>query len=84
MPNFLSFYLIFKIFYRLHVGPWLQSVLQRELTQMAEPYAPVIDGEAVTDDTFGMILEGIVEKVREKVTYQIHNICIHNINISFL
>ena len=63
--------LIFRILNRVHVGPWLQSVLQRKLTQMAEPYAPVIDGEAVTDDTFGMILEGIVEKFREKVTNQI-------------
>ena len=41
---------------------------------MAEPYAPVIDGEAVTDDTFGMILEGIVEKFREKDTYQIYTL----------
>lgn len=36
-------------------GPWAQSLMKQMITQMAEPYAPVIDGESITDNTYQMI-----------------------------
>ena len=42
----------------LNRGPWLQSLLYQKITQMGEPYAPVIDAESTTDNHFDMIING--------------------------
>ena len=43
-----------------NLGPWTQSIMKQMVTQMGEPYAPVIDGESVTDDSYQMISKNAI------------------------
>ena len=36
-------------------GPWQESLRYQSVTQMAEPYAPVIDGKIITDTSYSLI-----------------------------
>ena len=43
-------------------GPWQESLAYGAVTQMAEPYAPVIDGKVITDQTYKLIRNGAIKK----------------------
>ena len=38
-------------------GPWHESLRYRSVTQMAEPYAPVIDNAVIMDQTYNLLVD---------------------------
>lgn len=43
-------------------GPWHESLRYRSVTQMAEPYAPVIDDVVITDQTYQLLANNKLTK----------------------